>query len=162
MTQIEHSHRPDDRRRSVPYLRYFTIAVLICCLPFFALGATIAATGTVMVDVQEAGPEGASLWIPVPMLLLDLAIFAAPRLMPEDALDEARAEIEPYLPALQEFAGALEDCPDGILVQVEGEDEHVLISKEGRNFKIHVESADADIDVSVPTRVLSRTLDLFG
>ena len=161
MTQPQPSHQRTSPKRR-PYFRYLTIALLICCLPFFALGATIAATGTVMVDIEEAGPDGVSLWIPVPVLLFDLAVFAAPMLMPEDALDEARAEIEPFLPALQEFAETLEDCPNGTLVEVEGKTEHVRIGKEGRRLTIRVDSPDADINISVPVRILGRSLDLFG
>ena len=85
---------PAQPRRKSRFARFVTFALLLLFMPIFAFGATVAATGTITVSVQEAGPDGVNLWIPVPALMADLAIFAAPMIMPDDALEglEARHE----------------------------------------------------------------------
>ena len=144
-----------------PFTRYVAIALLVFLMPIFAFGTAVAATGTVTVRVHERGADGVNLYIPVPALLLDLAVFAAPRLMPEDALAEARAEIAPFREGLEALAEELENCPDGVLVEVQTPTEHVRVVKSWRSFEIEVDSDDADVRVSVPARLASRLLDVL-
>ncbi len=156
------AERPNQNRpkRSRP-ARFIAIALLVLFMPIFVFGATVAATGTVTVSVQEKG--GVDLWIPVPALLFDLAIFAAPRLMPEDELAEVRRELAPYHDTLEALASELESIPAGsVLVEVESAREQVKITKDWRSFDIVVHSDDADVRVSIPARLLSRGLDLMG
>ncbi len=141
--------------------RFLTIALLLLFMPIFVFGTTVAATGTIMVSVDEHHPDGAHLFLPVPAILVDLAVLAAPAIIPEDALAEARQEVGPQLPALKAFAAALADCPDGVLVEVQSPEEQVRIAKEGRSFAIDVKSSDADVSVRVPARILSRALSLL-
>lgn len=143
-------------------MRFLAIALICLMTPIFVFGATVAATGVATVRVAESGPDGVNLWIPVPALLFDVAVSAAPRFMPEHELDQARREVEPYLPMLRELADAIEDMPSATLVQVESRNEQVRIVKDGRNFQIHVESDDADVRVTVPARLFGRSLDIFG
>lgn len=148
-------------RKRRPFTRYVAIALLIFLMPVFAFGTAVAATGTVTVSVHERGADGVSLYIPVPALLLDLAVFAAPRLMPEEALAEARAEIAPFRSGLEALAEELERCPEGVLVEVQTPTEHVRIAKTWRSFEVEVDSEDADIRVSLPARLASRMLDVL-
>ncbi len=152
--------RPPSRRQK-PFTRYVAFALLIFLMPIFAFGAAVAATGTVTVRVHERGADGVNLFIPVPALLLDLAVFAAPRLMPEQALAEARAEIAPFRAGLEALAEELEDCPSGVLVEVQTPTEHIRVSKDWRSFEVEVDSDDADVRVSVPARLASRILDVL-
>lgn len=159
MNQTE--SRPTPGPRKSRFKRFVAIALLLLFMPIFVFGATVAATGTVTVSVQEK--DGVNLWIPVPALLFDIAVFAAPRLMPEDALEEARHELAPYYDTLSALAHEIEKIPAGaVLVEVQDGDEHVRIAKEWRSFEITVDSNDADIRVSVPARLLSRGLDILG
>lgn len=146
------------KKRS-PFFRFLTIALIICFVPIFVLAGTVAATGTVMVEVHDRA-EGMHLWIPVPALLLDIALFAAPLVMPEDALDEARAELAPYADGLEAFVEALEDMPSGVLVEVDSPTEHVRVSKDGGKLRIDVDSPDAEVHVSVPVRILGSSLNM--
>lgn len=149
---------PGPKRRIT---RYVAIALLVLFMPIFVFGATVAATGTVTVSVQEKG--GTHLWIPVPALLFDLAVFAAPRFMPEQDMENARRELAPYRDSLEMMAEELEGIPAGsVLVSVESDHETVKITKDWRSFNIEVQSPDADVRVSVPARLLSRSLDIFG
>lgn len=140
--------------------RYLTIALIIFFTPIFVFGATIALTGFVTVEVHDKN-EGIDVYVPVPAILFDLAILVAPLVIPDDALDEARREIGPYQEAIEAFAEELVDMPSGVLVEFESKDEHVLITKTWRSFKIDVRSADADVKVKMPARLLSRALDIL-
>ncbi len=144
-----------------PLRRYVAFALLVFLMPIFAFGAAVAATGTVTVRVHERGDDGVRLYIPVPALLIDLAVFAAPHLMPDDALAEVRAEIEPFRDGLEAVAEELEACPQGVLVDVRTPDEHVRVTRSWRSFEVEVDSEDADVRVSVPARLVSRMLDVI-
>ncbi len=149
------------KKRSL-LLRLFVIAVVLMVMPFFVLAATIAVTGTVTVKVAEHGPDGMNLYLPVPALLIDVATWAFPKMIPEDELRDAREELGPYLPALEEVAREIKTCPDGVLIKVEGGDEDMRVIKDGRSFRFEIESEDADIRVSMPARLVTRALAVLG
>ena len=155
-------HRARSPRKHSPLMRFLVIALILLVTPIFALGATVAATGVATVEVSEAGPDGVNLWIPVPVVLFDVAVAAVPRFLPQHELDDARREVQPYLPMLRDLADAIEDMPSATFVEVESGREHVRIAKEGRNFEIRVESPDANVRVTVPARLFGRSLDIFG
>ncbi|MEM1202839.1 MAG: hypothetical protein AAGN66_06375 [Acidobacteriota bacterium] len=161
-----HSHHPahgaQPPRRTRPFVRLVAFALLALFMPIFVFGATVAATGTVMVQVHERGPDGVHLLVPVPALLFDVAAFAVPRMLPQDALAEVRRELEPIRPALDAMAQELLECPPGVLVEVRDGAERVHVIKERRTYRIEVHSDDADIEVSVPARLLGKSLDIFG
>lgn len=144
-----------------PWKRYLSIALVVLLTPIFVLGATVAATGTVTVTVDEKTPDGVRLVLPFPALLFDLAIFAAPQMVPEQELAEIRREVEPFRASLGAMARELESMPSGVLVEVEDGEEHVSIRKSSRAFHIDVRSSDADVTVTLPARLLSRSLDLL-
>lgn len=139
--------------------RYLAIALIVLVTPIFVFGATLAVTGFVTVEVHEEG--GTNLYIPVPALLIDLAIFIAPMVMPDDALADARREIAPYREALATVAEELENCPSAVLVDYRGKDERVQVSKSWRSFKVDVDSDGTEVHVKVPARLASRALDVF-
>ena len=143
------------------FTRFVVIALVVLMLPFFVLGTAIAATGTVTVKVADTGPDMPNLYIPVPALLFDAALFLAPRMIPDEALADARREIEPYREHIELLADELAGMPSGVLVEVESGDEQVRITKSWRSYHITGDSPDADIQVSVPARLLSRALDIL-
>ncbi len=147
-----------NRRR--PYTRYVAIALIVLLTPVFAFATAVAATGTVTVSVHEQ-QDGLRLYLPVPALLIDLAVFAAPRLMPEEALAEARAEIAPFRQELEILARELENSPSGVLVEFQSPTEHVRVTKGWRSFEVEVDSPDTDVRVKVPARLASRLLDVL-
>lgn len=139
--------------------RYLTIALILFLTPIFVFGATVAVTGFVTVEVYEE--EGVNLYLPVPAILFDLAVFVAPMVVPDDALAEARREIEPYREALETLADELRDCPSGVLVDYQGRNERVQVSKSWRSFKVDVDTEDTDVHVKMPARLMSRALDVL-
>lgn len=158
MTQQSLRRAPARRPRRLT--RYVAIALIVLLTPIFAFATAVAATGTVTVRVHEPN-DGVNLYLPVPALLLDLAIFAAPRLLPAEALAEARAEIAPYRAGLEAVARELENCPAGVLVEVDTPAERVRVVKTRRSFEIEVDSDDADVRVTVPARLASRVLSVL-
>ena len=144
-----------------PFHRYVALALLVFLMPVFAFGAAVAATGTVTVSVHDRGADGVRLYLPVPALLVDLALFAAPRLAPADALAEARREIEPYRDGLAVLAEEIENCPSGVLVDVYTGDEHIRVVKGWRSFEVTVDSDDIDVRVAVPARLAGRVLEIL-
>ncbi len=153
-SQMSRDHQTKHRS----FTRYVAIATLVLLMPVFAFATAVAATGTITVNVSERGADGARLYVPVPALLVDLAVFLAPRLMPEDALDEMRAEIAPFKEGLVAIAKEIESCPSGVLVEVDTPTERIRVTKNWRTFDIEVDSDDADIRVAVPARLMSRVL----
>lgn len=150
--------RPNRRR-----LNRFVAFVLLCAFtPIFVLGATVAATGTISVRVQEHGEDGVNLWIPLPAILADAALFAAPRLIPPQELMAAKAEIAPYLPALRRLAAELEAMPDAVLVAVDSPTEQVRIGKAWGSFYVDVKAEDADVHVELPARLIGNAFTIFG
>ncbi len=148
-------------RRHRPYTRYVAVALLVFLMPVFAFATAVAATGTVTVSVHERGDDGVRLYLPIPALLVDLAVLAAPWVVPHDALAEARHEIAPFRDGLELLAEELEDCPRGVLVDVQTGDEHIRVTRGWRSFEVEVDSEDADVRVSVPARLASRLLDVL-
>ena len=141
------------------FMRFLTICAVLFLVPIFVLGATVAATGTVTVKVQEKTADGLNLYIPMPALLFDLAMFAVPAVLPKDELREIRREMAPFRADLERLAAEIENIPSGVLVEVQDGDEHVLISKQGRSFRVEVQSDDTDVTVAVPARFLSRAMN---
>ena len=148
-------------RKNRPYTRYVAFALLVFVMPVFVFATAVAATGTVTVSVHERGDDGVRLYLPIPALLVDLAVLVAPLVMPDDALAEARQEIAPFRDGLELLAGELEDCPRGVLVDVRTADEHIRVTRGWRSFEVEVDSEDADVRVSVPARLASRLLDVL-
>ena len=163
-----HPSAPDPRaarpmpRRPSPLTRFLVIVLILLVTPIFVLGATVAATGTVTVSVRESGPNGANLFIPVPALLFDVAVATLPMLIPEHERGEARRAIAPYRPTLEAIADELEDCPPGVLVEIQQDGEEIRIRKTRRSYQIEVDGDDADVRIGVPARLLGRALDVIG
>ncbi len=141
------------------FSRFMAFALFLFFAPIFVFGATIAVTGMVTVDVRTA--DGPDVYVPVPALLFDIAILLAPLVVPDDALAEARREVEPYRESLELIADELRDCPSGTLVEVKGRHEYIKVSKSWRSFEVNVDTEDVDVNVKVPARLMSRALDVL-
>lgn len=141
--------------------------VLVGILAVLVLGAgilvagTVASTGMLTVRVHESGPAGVNLYIPVPANLVEATIEVAPVFARvagssdlDRELDRVRAEIEPWLPALDRMLGEVHRMPDVTLVRVVGPNEYVAVEKRGDSLEVRVEEPGTRVDVVVPLRIL--------
>lgn len=152
-----HRHEQPKRRR---WGRIFFVAFLVMLMPFVLVATTIAATGTVTVRVHDKSPDGVNLVIPVPALLIDAAAFIVPRVIPDEELADIRREMAPYRASLSETVRALEDCPSGTLVRVDSGPDRVVVEKSRNRFRVRVTGPDVNVDVSVPSRLARRALQM--
>jgi len=122
----------------------------------FALLATVASLGVVVVDVQEGGPDGHRIMIPVPLVFAQAALAVAPVVageelrIPDEALE--------HIGIAREILEALAAAPDGVLVEVEEPDEQVVIRKEGDKLIIKVHGKGEDVSVNVPLHLAMSSL----
>ena len=122
------------------------------------LAGIVADAGFIGVRVHEKKPDGTNLRLYVPAIVVPLGV----RLAPERELARAMSQAQEFLPALRIAAEELERIPDGLLVDVDGPREHVLIVKRGGSLVVDVESDRETVHVSVPLKVvrnLARDLE---
>ncbi len=131
----------------------------ICGLLLFTLaGAAFISAGTVYISVQEKGSDGFNITIPVPVNLASTALS----FIPEEDLEEIRAEIGPWMPVIEIVLEELARCPDGPLVEVENAHETVTIVKRGGKLVIDVDTRDETVHVSVPIRGVEKLVRQLG
>lgn len=120
--------------------------------------ATVASLGVMVVDVQEGGPDGHRIVVPVPLVLAQAAVAVAPAI----AEKELRIPDNDVLEHIGLARGVLEAIaagPDGELVRVEERDEQVLVIKEGNALRIRVHGRKGeDVAVRVPLDVVLNAL----
>jgi len=117
-------------------------------------GAALSSEGFIHVTVQEKHPDGTHLTLLVPAVLAPVTL----RFVPGEQLAQASADLRPYLPAIDAAVPALEDCPDGVLVEVTDPDEHVTIEKNGNSIVVDVNDHEDVVHVSVPLGAAQRAI----
>ena len=122
-------------------------------VPAIAAGA-VAATGVVVVDVQERA-GGHHIVVPVPLALAQVAAAFVPENKSHVRLP---AEAERYLPVARDVLTALAEAEDAELVRVEEPGQQVSIRKEGDRLHIHVDERGQQVDVQVPIRLALSVL----
>ena len=119
-----------------------------------AAAATIAATGVVVVDVQE--PRGGHhLVIPVPLAVAQAAAAFVP---PQKTRVHLGSQAARYLPVAREALDALAEAADAELVRVEEPGQEVSIRKEGELLLIQVSERGQKVDVRVPISLARSVL----
>jgi hypothetical protein len=129
------------------------IGAVLAAVPASML-AVAAATGVVVVDVQQSGPSGHHLVVPVPLAAARIAAEFVPQSARKLDVGEARR----YLPAANEVLKALAEAPDGELVRVEQPNESVRIAKVGRDLAIRVRNPEGEVSVDVPIALATAVL----
>lgn len=117
-------------------------------------GAALSSEGFIHVRVHEKHQGGDNVFVIVPAAVMPIAAH----FMPQENLSEASQNIRPYLPVIDAAIPALEDCPDGVLVEVTDSDEHVLVSKSGGSLVVDVNDHDETVHVSLPLRAAQSTI----
>ncbi|HWN42007.1 MAG TPA: hypothetical protein VNW71_07270 [Thermoanaerobaculia bacterium] len=122
----------------------------------FLLAASIVQSGLVTVKVNESGPHGTRLYLPVPAVLVHAGLSVLPALIEEDVWEEVRTDLGKWAPAAAEALRAVEDSPDAVLVDIENDHESVRIEKDGRTLEIRVRDGKDSFEISVPASLLGR------
>lgn len=122
----------------------------------FLLAASIVQTGLVTVKVHESGPDGTNLFVPVPAVLVHAGMAVLPALIEEDVWEEVRTDLGEWAPVAAEALRAVEDAPDGVLVEIENDREHVRIEKDGRSLEVRVRDGKDSFEISLPASLLGR------
>lgn len=133
------------------------IAAALASVPL-ALTAAVAGTGIVVVNVEELGPGGHHIVVPLPLI----AIRTVAALVPSQDARLDLGEARQHLGAARGVLQALADAPDGELVRVEEPGEQVVIAKEGGLLRVRVHGKDEDVAVSVPLALVLRVLPRDG
>jgi hypothetical protein len=131
------------------------IGAVLVSIPM-ALGAVVAGTGVMVVDVKDA--DGTRIVVPVPLLLAETAARFAPTQAAEVAVDRELSRVRPYLPVAEEVLAAVAKSPDFELVRVDDGDEHVRVRKVGDLLQVHVEGPNENVDVNVPFDLARQVL----
>ena len=122
----------------------------------FLLAASIVTTGLVTVKVDESGPNGNHLYVPVPAVLVHAGLSLLPALVEDDVWEEVRTDLGEWAPVAAEALRSVEDAPDAVLVEVENERESVRIEKVGRSLEIRVKDGRDSFEISLPASLLGR------
>jgi hypothetical protein len=117
--------------------------------------AALSSEGFIHVKVHENRVGGTRVNLIVPAALVSATL----KFIPDKHLAEASRELRPYLPVIDAAIPALEDCPDGVLVEVIDEDDHVRVKKDGGSLVVDVNEPDNVAHVSVPLRAAQSALD---
>ncbi len=128
---------------------------IILASPFLLVALVFGWTGVAVVSVQESGPGGTHITVPVPLVLAQAALTFAP--------DEAKyvecPDLAKWQPLAEKVTEALRRCPDFTLVQVEQENgQNILIRKAGNCLVVDVTGDGQDVHCRVPLAAAQRFL----
>ena len=117
-------------------------------------GAALSSEGFIAIKVHQKQANGTHLSLIVPAALVPATLH----FVPKQHLADAARDIRPYLPVIDAAIPALEECPDGVLVDVKDPQEHVLIRKVGGSVVIDVNDNEDTVHVSVPLRAAQSSI----
>ncbi|MFN7962837.1 MAG: hypothetical protein U0002_16330 [Thermoanaerobaculia bacterium] len=126
------------------------------------LGATVVSSGLVHIQVDESKPGGMHLNLPIPAALVQATVANLPAMMPERERERIHQKLGPIAPKLKALLAALDDAPDAVLVSVDSTREQVRIEKVGGSLKIHVHSAEEEVNVSIPLSTVDSVLTVLA
>ncbi|MBV9340150.1 MAG: hypothetical protein JO159_04580 [Acidobacteria bacterium] len=117
-------------------------------------GAAVSSEGFIHVKVEEKQAEGTHINLIVPAALVPVTL----RFVPPKYLVEASENLRPYMPIIDTAIPAVEDSPDGVLVEVADGSDQVRITKRGGSIVVDVNDTDATVHVSVPLRAAQSSI----
>jgi hypothetical protein len=116
--------------------------------------AALSSDGFIYVNVQEKHPGGTHVNVLVPAALVPATL----RFVPRHHFADSSHDMREALPIIDAAIPALDDCPDGVLVEVIDPGEHVLVSKRGGSIIVDVNDPDEVVHVSVPLRAAQSAI----
>ena len=116
--------------------------------------AALSSEGFIYVNVQEKHPGGSHVNVLVPAALVPATL----RFVPKHHFYDASQDLRTALPIIDAAIPALDDSPDGLLVEVIDPGEHVLVTKRGGSIVVDVNDPDETVHVSVPLRAAQSAI----
>ena len=110
-------------------------------------GAAVSSEGFIHVKVHEKQPDGTNVNLFVPAALATTALHFIPA---HDMKARDSQELRQCLPIIDAAIPVLRDAPDGVLVEVVDEHDHVLVQKLGGSVVVDVNDDQDVVHVSVP------------
>lgn len=117
-------------------------------------GAALSSEGFIHVNVNEKAADGHHINLIVPAALVPVGL----RFVPREHLAEAAQNLRANMAIIDAALPALEQCPDGVFVEVTDPGEHVLIAKARGSVVIDVTDPDETVHVSVPLRAAESAI----
>ena len=144
-------------RRVLTYIAAF-FGVII--LSWVLLIGVVYAWGGVMTVSIEDRDENFSLYLPLPVAVVDAAVATTDWVFDEEELLQLHADLDlgEWAPLVREMLEVLDDCPDFTLVEVEDGDVWVRVRKKRGKLVVEVEEPSVSVKVSIPTRTIRRTV----
>jgi hypothetical protein len=145
------------KRKGGLWVVLFGIPALLV-LPIAIVGSGVYAPGTIDVQVVEKGSGGTSVGLHVPAMIVPAALH----LLPECTVDDIRVELDDEARQALRIAGAimekLEECPDGVFVDVQDATDVVTIEKRNGQIHVYVDTPDETVRCSMPIGTLRSTI----
>jgi hypothetical protein len=117
-------------------------------------GAMLCSEGFMSIKVHEKQPGGTNVYVVLPAAIVPAAL----EFVPNHHLAKASEQVQQYMPIIDAALPALEECPDGVLVEVVDPNEHVLVTKKGGSVVVDVNDSTEVVHVAVPLRAAMSTL----
>ncbi len=117
-------------------------------------GAALSSEGFIHVKVDEREPDGHHINLIVPAAMVPVTLKFVPRQHLADAAQNLRADMA----IIDAAFPALEQCPDGVFVEITEPGEHIFVAKSGGSIVIDVNDADDTVHVSVPLRAAESAI----
>jgi hypothetical protein len=117
-------------------------------------GAALSSEGFIHVNVNEKAADGHHINLIVPAALVPVTL----KFVPRQNLAEAAQNIRANMALIDAALPALEQCPDGVFVEVTEPGEHVRVAKVGSSIVIDVKDSDETVHVSVPLRAAESAI----
>lgn len=117
-------------------------------------GAALSSEGFIHVKVDEREPDGHHINLIVPAAMVPVTLKFVPRQHLADAAQNLRANMA----IIDAAFPALEQCPDGVFVEITEPGEHIFVAKSGGSIVIDANDADDTVHVSVPLRAAESAI----
>ena len=114
--------------------------------------ALLATATCVIVDFRESGPDGGRVLVPVPLALIEAALY----LTPQSATRFEHSEFAEYQGLVATALDELQKVDEATLVSVESAAETVRIAKKGPDLVASVASPGETVRVRIPLAVVGK------
>lgn len=121
-------------------------------------GAALSSEGFMHIKVHEKQANGTHVNLIVPAALIPAVLH----FVPKEQMHVNSRDLRQALPIIDAAVPALEDCPDGVLVDVTDPGEHVVMAKNGGSLVFDVNDPGEEVHLTVPLRAAQSTIHVIA